>query len=654
MTQGVKSIRPVMVPGLATVVSTAVVVLVVAAGAWVVAYGVPTGEAAGWWVLIGTSALLVVAVVGLRYVDPRRMSLLKKCLIVSVLVHVLIALCFSAVVVTRQVVRWVRSEERMTPAVNLQLSREMEVREQVRQQVQELPPMFENTAQAPQQVDSPLPPIVPKIEPVGVPGADLKQLSNMRNPIAPTIPAAPVAPELTTPLLPVRPDLVPMNEITPLPSPIADVSRPATHLPGLMNEQLARATTPVPGNGIGALGAPPASLTQGLGAGGSATGSGTGKPFSLWSGMAPPPAALVPPAVITPPPPSVPELKNQRNTELLPQRGFDERQRALQKHGGTSETEAAVARALLYLSRTQHADGHWTKIMDKPGERATDAHDNALTGLAVLCFLAADHTPEKAGPYQDTVRRGVAYLMAHQDANGDVRGDGNMYDQGIASLALGEAAAMTPGDRAMREAAHRAAQFIVEAQNGRGGWRYSPRDLFTDTSVTGWQVLAMHSAQRTGFAIPEQVKRKATDYLDSVSGGKRGMLTGYLTASATPTMTAEAAFTRMLLGQSLSADDLDEAADYVVQRPPARDSLNYYYIYYGSLALMQMQGANWQRWNTHTSRLLLSLQELQGAAAGSWAPEESEWGTRGGRIYTTALATLTLEVYYRYLPMYAK
>jgi hypothetical protein len=110
----------------------------------------------------------------------------------------------------------------------------------------------------------------------------------------------------------------------------------------------------------------------------------------------------------------------------------------------------------------------------------------------------------------------------------------------------------------------------------------------------------------------------------------------------------------MLLGQELSAEQLDESSDYLAQRLPERESLNYYYIYYGSLALMQMQGGNWQRWNAHTSRLLLSLQELQGAAAGSWAPEESEWGSRGGRVYTTALSTLTLEVYYRYLPMYAK
>ena len=326
----------------------------------------------------------------------------------------------------------------------------------------------------------------------------------------------------------------------------------------------------------------------------------------------------------------------------------------MQKTGGTSETEAAVARALVYLSRVQQPDGHWTKLMGKPDE-ITDAHDCALTGLAVLCYLAAGNTPDKPGPYRDTVRHGIEYLMAREGADGDMRGDGNMYDQGIASLALGEAAAMTTGrqGQAIREAAHRAARFIVAAQNGRGGWRYSPRDLFSDTSVMGWQVLAMHSAGRTGFEIPDQTRRKAFDYLDSISTGKHGLLAGYLTAVPTTTMTAEATFTRMLLGQDLDADQLGETSSYLLQKLPAKDNLNYYYIYYGSLALMQMQGPAWKQWNANTSRLLLDLQDLRGPAAGSWQPEDSEWGKRGGRVYSTTLATLTLEVYYRYLPMYA-
>jgi hypothetical protein len=659
MTQAAKTIKPSYGPAPAAVASTAIVVVIIAAGAWMVAFGLPRGEAAGWWVLGITLVLLVGAILSFRYVDPKKMSLLKKCLIVSVLLHVLIAFLLSAVEVTRQVVRWAREEPAMTPAVNLQLAREMEVREQVRQQIQELPTIDKAPALTPQQVDSPLPSVSDKIAPVGVPGTDLRQLASSRNPIAPTIPQASPAPELNTPLLPVVPNITPVKETTPIPAPAADIARPLTHFPGQINEQLARATTVIPGAGEGELTAPPASLAQGNGSGGSDTGAGTGKPFSLWDGKAPLPEPdkkiqqqdITPP----PPPPVAPDTKTARENDLVPQRSFDHRQKLLQQTGGTPETEAAVARALVFLSKTQHADGHWTKFINNPNERATDAHDTALTSLALLCYLAAGNTPDVPGPYQENVRRAVGYVLAHEGKDGDLRGDGNMYDQGISTLALGEAAAMTrdKSHASIRDAAHRAAQFIVEAQNGRGGWRYSPRDLFSDTSVMGWQILALHSAQRTGFEIPAELKRKATAYLDSVSTGRLGMLTGYLTPIPTSTMTAEAAFTRMLMDQDLSAAQLDEAAQYMLRKPPARADLNYYYIYYGSLALMQMQGPSWERWNAHTSRLLLNLQENQGVTAGSWSPEDNEWGNRGGRIYTTALATLTLEVYYRYLPMYS-
>jgi hypothetical protein len=618
-----------------------------------VAYGLPEGEAAGWWVLGGTVALLTLAVLAFRYVDPRRMSLLKKCLIVSVLVHVLIAFFFSAVVVTRQVVRWAKQGPAMTPAVNLQLSREMQVREQVRRQVQELPAIPDPTVLTPRQADSPLPPASARIEPVGAPKADLQQFSDSRNLVAPTIPAAPAAPELTSPLLPIQPQLAPMPETTPLPNPAADVARQATHFPGELDERLATAASPVPGEGFGNLGAPPASLAQGAGNGGSATGSGTGKPFSLWDGKAPPPVRDKISQPVTNPPRPAPPQTAIAPSDLLPQRNFDQRQRQLQKHGGTPETEAAVARALVYLSRTQQPDGHWSKITDKPGEGTTDAHDNALTSLAVLCYLAAGNTPDQPGPYQQTVKRGIAYIMAHEGRDGDARGDGNMYDQGITSLALGEAASMSR-QKSIREAARNAAQFIVDAQNGHGGWRYSPRDLFSDTSVMGWQILAMHSARGAGFQIPPQTLNKAAAWLDGVSTGKHGMLAGYITAIASRTMTAEATFSRMLIGLPLDAQQLDEVSSYLLSKLPAKNELNYYYIYYGSLVLMQMQGPAWDQWNANTSRLLLNLQESQGPLTGSWAPENSEWGDRGGRIYSTALATLTLEVYYRYLPTYTK
>jgi hypothetical protein len=573
------------------------------------------------------------------------MTLLRKSLLISLAIHLLLLLLFSAMIV-QQVSRWIHHDPAM-PTVNVQLSREMDVREQVRQQVQSpQPPPLVQALIPRQQTDSPLPPLNSQIAPAAPTLADPHQLALTPPTIAPTIPQAPAAPDLTTPLLPIEPRLSPIREATPLPESLPSADSRMTRDVGPMDERLGRATTPVVGLGVGSLGAPPAALPEGP-AGGAANGAGTGKPFSSLANLALPDAAVALQTL----PPIAPAVGPSPGGAQLPQRNFDQRQQALQKFGGTPETEAAVARALAYLSRTQLPDGHWTKLIAEDDSHTNDAHDTALTGLALLAFLASNHTPDKPGPYQNTVKHALSYLLLREGKDGDLRGDGNMYDQGIASLAVNEAAAMA-NDPRLLEPAHRAAQFILDAQNIAGGWRYSPRDLFSDTSVMGWQVMALHSAERTGFVLPDRTREKALQYLDHVSGGDNGMLAGYLTASATKTMTAEATFSRLLLGQVLTPAQLHEVAAYLRDQLPTHDPANFYYMYYGSLALMQIQGDDWHAWNATTAPLLLSLQRRDGPLAGSFTID-SEWGSRGGRIYTTAMATLTLEVYYRYAPMTA-
>ncbi len=243
----------------------------------------------------------------------------------------------------------------------------------------------------------------------------------------------------------------------------------------------------------------------------------------------------------------------------------------------------------------------------------------------------------------------MAYLRSIQKPDGDLRNGGNMYDQAIGTLALGEEAAMTH-DSAMRDAALAGAQFIIAAQNSDGGWRYSPHDTFSDTSVLGWQVMALHSAGRIGLELPAGLASKAIDNINGKSTGKAGMLTGYLTALASSTMTAEALYSRLMLGARLEDDQIMEVGDYLLNKLPDAAKPNYYYWYYGSLGLMQLSSSvpdAWKMWNTNMAQALLALQSPAGVMAGSW-DSDGEWGDRGGRVYSTALATLTLEVYYRY------
>ena len=334
------------------------------------------------------------------------------------------------------------------------------------------------------------------------------------------------------------------------------------------------------------------------------------------------------------------------------QRAPEMRAKLLEDLGGTPASEDAVNRALAYLSRNQEPDGRWTFVLpgDKgPGRRSVYTHDMALTALAVLTFLGADHTPVKPGPYQAQLGKAMEYLLKNAGKNGDFRGEGNMYDQGIVTIALAEAALMT-GDTQAREAALAGARFITSAQDrNSGGWRYRPGE-YGDTSVLGWQIMAIHSAEQLGFVMDKKIREGSEKWLDMVTQ-KKSLVSGYQQEGPRPSMTAEAVFTRILLGQTFTEKLIGTFEDYMFENPAGKGDADYYYLYYATLSFNQLQGSNWPRWNEKTRDYLIKQQKRGGSEDGSWAVV-NRWDRKGGQVYTTCLAALTLEVYYRYLPMY--
>ncbi|MCA9291185.1 MAG: hypothetical protein KDA25_08650, partial [Phycisphaerales bacterium] len=332
-----------------------------------------------------------------------------------------------------------------------------------------------------------------------------------------------------------------------------------------------------------------------------------------------------------------------------------ERDALVEEMGGSRETEAAVAAALAWLAKQQQPDGHWDSFehrSDCPDCEATADVDIALTGLSLLCFLAADHTHVKDGPYREVVQRGIDWLLGRQRRDGSFLGRESMYSHGIASIAMAEAYGMT-GDVRLRAPTETATRFILDARHPEhGGWRYAPRQD-GDTSVLGWQIMALRSARQAGVPIPDDVDTTTRRWLDTVSRPSRPGRYAYRPGEPpTPTMTAEAMFVRQLLGDPRDASGMDAATEHILGAMPnwERDS-NSYYWYYATLALYQHQGDAWAQWNAAMKDTLLGHQVQRGPNAGSFPPA-GQWARVGGRIYQTAICTLTLEVYYRYLPRY--
>lgn len=329
--------------------------------------------------------------------------------------------------------------------------------------------------------------------------------------------------------------------------------------------------------------------------------------------------------------------------------------------GGNAASEAAVERGLAWLAGHQGPDGNWSlHDLHCKGHACQEAgaaqSDAAATGLALMAFLGAGHAPNK-GSHAEPVRRGVAWLIAHQRPDGDLAGPGGaqMYGHGLATIALCEALGVG-GDPALRGPAERALRFIIEAQDpGNGGWRYSPRGG-GDTSVFGWQVMALKSGEMAGLPIPAATYERARRWLDSVGAGPGRLLYEYQAGRGpSPAMTAEALLCRQYLGLPRQAETMVAGGSYLKAHLPDWKERNSYSWYYATQVMFHLQGEGWAAWNPKIRDMLVDAQVKDGPAAGSWSPHKpsgDRWGGEGGRLYETSISLLMLEVYYRHLPLY--
>jgi len=380
-------------------------------------------------------------------------------------------------------------------------------------------------------------------------------------------------------------------------------------------------------------------------------------------------AALPPDAAgmedVAPPPAPLPPK------EIYRLRTEPDRMEKIERLGGSPETEEAVRRALVWFARHQSPDGRWDvdgfmKNFDVNGRRADGAgnrgsQDVGVTALAALAFVGAGHTHVAArgadGPteHAETVRKAIDWLIEGQKKDGDLRQSGQMYGHSLATMLLCESYSMT-GDERLIEPIRKAVQFVLEAQNPGLGWRYAPRSS-NDTSVLGWALMALKSAEIAGFTVPTKAYRGAANWLDRVRKGKHGGLFEYQPGrNLSPAMTAEGLFSEMLIAYDPAGPRTAESIAYLMDHPPRyvpqdKNRTDFYYWYYATLALHQLGGPEWETWNREIGKALVKSQRTDGPLAGSWDPR-TRWGEYGGRVYTTAMAALTLEVYYRYLPFY--
>jgi hypothetical protein len=437
----------------------------------------------------------------------------------------------------------------------------------------------------------------------------------------------------------------------------------------------------------------------------------------------------------------------------------------LRHAGGNAGSEAAVKESLVWLAAHQVPDGGWTlqhnrlvngcncgqaghKKDEKTG--AVEAYEARFgaTGLALLPFLGSGRTHVE-GEYQQVVKSGLAFLVngiKREGNRGSLRDRGNYYSHGICTIAVCEAYAMTQ-DPALAEPAQALVNEIIYGQDPvGGGWRYTPKQP-GDTSVTGWQFMALKSAKMAGLKVPRNVIEGANTFLDSASffdgayvisdgviakvtpteivvnvaatlapdrktikkparqvkytgldlskmsfspgqrlrkgaplapysedqKGMNGWRYRYMVIRdkedddneikpfhPTPTLTAVGMLCRMYYGWESDNPLLQRTVNYLAERGPSIGGEskvkgpNMYYNYYATQVLRHRGSVDqWTNWNEALRDYLIETQQTAGHERGSWSFGEQVHGdTQGGRLYSTALACMILEVYYRHMPLY--
>jgi hypothetical protein len=334
--------------------------------------------------------------------------------------------------------------------------------------------------------------------------------------------------------------------------------------------------------------------------------------------------------------------------------------------------------------------------------------DVGLTSLALLAFIRAgqgeDSTEVIEDPVNkhrltigtDVVRKGLQWVVSQQRPDGSFSDDGTffLYNEAVATLMLCEAYALGRREE-LRVPAQKAVAYLCKAQKPnptdptrRWGWRYLPagtedfardEDIYptdADMSVTGWMVMALKSAKAAGLEVPQASLDGALDFT-RWSTAQSGLV-GYLgpDSAGLPILGENDYFVYhlgtmssigMCVGLALTQDAEDPflaaaAERLVLDLPaagtdPAHPQIDYYYWYYGALALNQFDGPDGvrrpskysQAWNKVMTDTIIGLQDrTKGACSfGGWMRPD-RWSYGFGPVYTTAISVLGLEVCYRY------
>ncbi len=331
-----------------------------------------------------------------------------------------------------------------------------------------------------------------------------------------------------------------------------------------------------------------------------------------------------------------------------------------------SNAHRAIERGLDWLAKHQSTDGSWdsdgftahcqTSVCEGKGH---PLYDSGLTGLALLAFLGAGYT-HNYGKYKVNVSNGLRYLIAIQDPEGcfgNRTAHNFTYSHAICTLAMTEAYALTLFPL-FKGPAQKGLEFVSKCRNPSAAWRYGVQPGDNDSSVTGWMVMAIKSGESAGLRIDPDDYEGARAFLESVTDvdgrvgytrrgngpvrleGREDAFPGRFSEA----LTAVGVLSRVFMREDpAKSEKIEKGADLLLATLPVWEPprLDFTYWYLGTLAMYQVSWKHFDHWREAILDAVIETQETEGDEKGSWAPKDA-WGDEGGRVYSTAVLTMTL------------
>jgi hypothetical protein len=314
-------------------------------------------------------------------------------------------------------------------------------------------------------------------------------------------------------------------------------------------------------------------------------------------------------------------------------------------------SQKAVKKGLEYLAKSQSNDGNWVNSNDGQSYPITMA---ALSGMA---FLANGDTPSR-GPYSDNIRKTVQYLLSNSRPSGIITGPSEeigrpMYGHGFSMLFLAQCYGMETNERTrkeMRKVINDAVLLTARGQSAAGGWTYTPGGG-DEGSVTVTQIQGLRAAHNAGFTVPKGTIEMAVKYLEACKTPEGGIVYSLGSGGGPrPAISAAALATLYNAGEydSRLADDCLKYVSKVFGLNKndwnKQTGHDFYSHLYASQAFYQAGDKYWDEYYPATRDQLLRSQ----AADGTW----NDSGI--GPVYGTAVATIILQLPYKYLPIYQR